>query len=207
MKLALWLATISAAAAQQHPTLPCEFDGFHLDSKMAEVKVATTGYYACATGKCLPMTLKPGDPVVIARAEGAWTCGYLVARKGSAPGWVESANLRQIAADPDPPLSTWLGEWRQGENRIDILPTNQPGKVELEGDAYWHGIGDNVHTGSISGDASPSGNRLHYAEEDVCTVDLALIGKYLLAIDNAGCGGANVRFWGVWKRAQAPAQH
>ena len=31
---------------------------------------------------------------------------------------------------------------------------------------------------------------------------LALIGKYLLANDNNMCGGANVRFWGVWRRAR-----
>ena len=34
-----------------------------------------------------------------------------------------------------------------------------------------------------------------------CTVDLTLIGKYLVANDNDKCGGQNVRFWGVWKRA------
>jgi hypothetical protein len=42
---------------------------------------------------------------------------------------------------------------------------------------------------------------VHYTEDDICTVNLALLGNYLLANDNNMCGGVNVRFWGVWKRA------
>ncbi len=51
-------------------------------------------------------------------------------------------------------------------------------------------------------ETNPAGNHLH-VEDDACHIDLALIGRYILANDNNGCGGANVRFWGVWKRAQA----
>src|SRR5579884_3267914 len=82
---AIFLATL--ATAQSVPKSACDFDGFNIDSQLAEVKAASTAYYACATGKCLPMRLRPGDPVVMNRSEGDWTCGYLVARDGAAPGW------------------------------------------------------------------------------------------------------------------------
>jgi len=172
---------------------------------LAEVAKPTTAYYGCAVGnKCLPMALKSGDPVVISRAEGDWTCGYLVARKGSAQGWVRSSDIRTVNSDSNPPLTAWVGTWAQGENRITIQRSRTSGKLDLEGEAYWFGpLHNGGHIGNISGEASPIGNHLHYTEEDICTVDFALLGKYILANDNNMCGGVNVRFWGVWKRAAA----
>ena len=176
-------AIASLAAGQQSPKTSCEFDGFDTSSKLAE-------------------TLKTGDPVVVNRIEGDWTCGYLVGRKGSGPGWVRSKEIRLVDSDPNPPLAAWAGTWVQGENRIRIS-TKTSGKLDLEGEAYWHGFGDNVHSGEFSAEATPASNHMH-VEDDSCHIDLALIGKYILANDNNSCGGANVRFWGVWKRrAQA----
>lgn len=197
------LAITSSAAGQQPPGSACEFDGFDVNAKLAEVSKPTTAYYACAVGKkCLPMALKPGDTVVISRSEADWTCGYLTARKGGAPGWVRSQDISAIAADPNPPLTAWIATWVQAENRITIERSKTAGKVSLDGEAYWRGSRDNVHEGSIEGEATPRGNRLHYEEgsSESCTVDLALIGEYLLSNDNNKCGGMNVRFWGIWRR-------
>jgi hypothetical protein len=201
---AIWIATVSVAVAQQPPKTPCNFDGFDTNSGLAEIKAATTAYYGCGAGaNCLPMSLRPGDPIVVNRAEGHWTCGYLTARKGSAQGWVASGDIRPVLFDPKPSITAWAGVWVQGENRIEIQISKTPGKLDLEGEASWHGIGGNVHSGEISGEATPIGNLLHYSEgeDNACAIDLALFGKYILANDNNRCGGANVRFWGIWKRA------
>jgi hypothetical protein len=169
------------AFGQQPPKTPCIFDGFDTSSKMAEM-------------------IKTGDSVVVTRMEGDWTCGYLTSRKGAGPGWVRSSDIRLVNFDPTPPLAAWAGTWVQGENRIRIQSSKIPGKLGLEGEASWHGFGDNVHSGEFSGDAIPARNQLHI-EDDSCKIDLALMGKYILANDNNSCGGMNVRFWGVWKRA------
>lgn len=171
-----------AAAGQQPPKAPCVFDGFDTNSKLAE-------------------TIKTGDPLVVSRVEGDWTCGYLTSRKGAAQAWVRTRDIRLLNFDPNPPLSAWTGTWVQGENRIRIQNAKLPGKLSLDGEAYWHGFGDNVHSGEFAADASPAGNHLHL-EDDLCQIDLALWGKYALASDNNMCGGMNVRFWGVWKRAR-----
>jgi hypothetical protein len=203
---ALWVATISVAAGQQLPTSPCDFNGFDTNSKLAEVAApkSTIAYYACAAGKkCLSMTLRPADPIVVNKVEGDWTCGYLVARKGSAQGWVRSADIRLIALESNPPLNAWIGTWIQDENHIRIQSSKVPGRLALDGEAYWYGSNHNGHVGEISGEAVPEGNKLHFVDDsDICTVDLALIGKYMIANDNNMCGGVNVRFWGIWKRAR-----
>ncbi len=184
---------------QQPPKSDCTFDGFDINSKLAEVAKPTSAYYACGTGKCLPMRLAAGDPVVITRTEGDWTCGYLVAKKGSAQGWVRFFDLRPVNADPNPPPTAWGGNWVLNDNRIDIRASKGPSTLALSGHAYWHGGRGIVNDGEFTAEAAPAKNNLHI-EDDICKIDLALIGPYLLANDNNMCGGVNVRFWGVWKR-------
>jgi hypothetical protein len=102
-----------------------------------------------------------------------------------------------------PALGAWVGSWANGKDRIRIQVSKSSGKLDLQGEATRRGVGGVVHTGDFSGEAAPAGIRLHFVEDgaDSCTVDLALIGEYLVANDNAMCGGMNVRFWGIWKRA------
>ena len=181
MKIALaFLATLSIAAGQPAPQSPCIFDGFDTNAKLAEI-------------------INTGDPVVVSRVEGDWTCGYLTSRKGAAQGWVRSHDIRLLSFDPNPPLAAWIGTWAQDENRIRIQNSKTAGKVTLDGEAYWHGLRGNVNSGEFSAEATPAGNHLHL-EDELCQIDLAMWGKYLLASDNNMCGGMNVRFWGVWKR-------
>jgi hypothetical protein len=192
---ALFLATV--ASAQQVPKSACDFDGFDINSQLAEVKAAATAYYGCGTGKCISMTLKPGDPVVISRTEGPWTCGYLVGHDGSAQGWLRTNDLRPITPDPNPPLDAWIGKWIQDDNHITIRRSQD--KLAVDGKAYWFGPNHSQHSGEISAEAETARNRIHY-EDGLCKVEFALITNYLLANDNNMCGGMNVRFWGVWRR-------
>ena len=107
-----------------------------------------------------------------------------------------------MQADPNPPLSAWTGKWKYGENNIAIQPAKQPDKLELSGDAVWHGSGDVVHTGDFQGEAAPAGNKLHFADRnaDSCAIDFRLLGTYMVADDNEKCGGINVRFSGLWRK-------
>jgi len=198
----------SWCAAQDRPKTICEFDGFSANPILAEVATAkpTAGYYGCSSAKdCLPTKLAPGDPIVVFHAEPDWTCGYLSQAKGAGPGWVRSSDIRPVNFDAAPALDAWAGTWANGDDRIRIQTSKAPGKLELKGEGIWHGrTKDAVNTGEFAGEAAPVGNHLHFVESgaDSCTVDLTLIGKYLVANDNNLCGGQNVRFWGVWKRGR-----
>jgi hypothetical protein len=194
--------------AQQAPDRPgtmCNFDGFDKKPALAEVTAPrqAKGYFGCSTGgNCVSTNLAPGDAVLVYRVDGDWTCGYLSQRNGAGPAWVRSRDIHPVSFDRAPALSAWVGNWANGKDRIGIQVSKSPGKLDLHGAATWHGGGGVVHTGDFEGEAVPDGHRLHFVEDsaDSCTVDLTLIGEYLLANDNAMCGGMNVRFWGIWKR-------
>jgi hypothetical protein len=203
---AILVSAVSWCAAQDRPKTLCSFDGFSANPILAEIATAktTVGYSGCSSGQnCLSTKLAPGDPVVVFQVEGDWTCGYLSQAKGAGPGWVRSSDIRPVTFDAAPPLDAWVGTWSNGDDRNRIQTTKAPGKLELQGEAVWHGrTKDAVHTGDFAGEVAPVGNHLHFVESDAdsCTVDLTLIGKYLVANDNNRCGGENVRFWGIWKR-------
>ena len=205
---AILVMAVSWCAAQDRPKTLCSFDGFSANPILAEIATAktTVGYIGCSSGQnCLSAKLAPGDPVVVYQAEGDWTCGYLSQAKGAGPGWVRSNDIRPVHVDAAPPLDAWVGTWANGDDRIRIQTSKAPGKLELQGEAVWHGrTKDAVHTGDFSGAAAPVGSHLHFVESgaDSCTIDRTLIGKYLVANDNNLCGGENVRFWGIWKRAR-----
>ena len=205
---AFLVIAVSWRPAQDRPKTACSFDGFSANPVLAEIATAknTVGYFGCSSSRnCLSAKLAPGDPVVVFQAEGDWTCGYLSQAKGAGPGWVRSNDIRPVSFDAAPPLDAWVGAWANGDDRIRIQTSKAPGKLELKGEAVWHGrTKDAIHTGDFAGEVAPVGNHLHFVESgaDSCTVDLTLIGKYLVANDNNRCGGENVRFWGIWKRAR-----
>jgi hypothetical protein len=175
---ALLIVNCITVVAQERPQKSCTFDGFSADPKLAEVST--------------------GDLMVPYYAEGAWTCGYIQHRDGAGPQWVKSSDIREVKADPAPPLSAWAGKWVNGDGRI-VIEISKSGRLHLQGTAEWHGSQSN-HTGNFEDETAPSGNHLH-VDVDPCTVDLTLIGNHLVANDNNQCGGMNVRFWGIWKRA------
>jgi len=194
-----------AAAAQERPQRACRFEGFGAEGKLAEVIRPATGYWGCDSAKsCVPTKLAAGDVAAPYHTDGDWTCAYIQQRDGAGPGWVKAQDLREVHADPAPLLDAWFGTWANGLGRIRIAPSAAAGELHVSGENEWHGIGDVVHTGDFEGDASPAGNHLHFVESGPgsCTIDLTLIGRYLVAGDNQLCGGMNVRFWGIWKRRE-----
>ncbi len=192
------------AAAEQHPTTACEFNGFGANPKLALTVISSVAYYGCSEkSNCLSMKLHKQQPIVIFRKSGDWICGYVENEDGAAPVWVPANQLSEVRVDPNPPVTAWVGSWTNGGNRIELRPTSDPSKLALTGHASWHGAGDVEHFGEVGGEVTTSGNHIHYSEgADACNIDLTLFGNHLVANDNDKCGGMNVRFWGIWTRAE-----
>ena len=60
-----------------------------------------------------------------------------------------------------------------------------------------------VHTGKMTGELAWQGRRARFmagSGADDCAAELTQVGRYLVVADNGHCGGANVRFDGVYLR-------
>lgn len=168
-------------------------------------------------GDCEPSgTVRAGLPVVVHEVREGWACVWTEDYwKGSGRVWMRADRLKEIAADPHPPLSSWVGTWRlvgakpiptkreTAENdRLVITKSEKAGVLHIAGKAYWDADFDGqpvVHRASVNGMAKPEGNRLRVTQYD-CEVNLKLIGGYLLAQDNLYCGQLNARFGAIWQK-------
>jgi hypothetical protein len=143
--------------------------------------------------------LVPGDEVIVSRTRGGWACGWFQPRRGpETVGWIEAARLDLREAEARPPLARWVGEWEFYRNSLSIRRATD-GRLSVEGQAHWQGLGDNVHVGEVGGQVAPSGSTLAL-EDDTCRVTLRLVVPYLIVNDNGQCGGVNVTFDGVYRK-------
>jgi hypothetical protein len=152
--------------------------------------------------KCrLKSYLIPGDEVIVTRRYGRYVCAWFQPPKGGETvGWLPADKLAVRAVSSAPPTAAWVGEWRFYDNSISVRRDARTGRLRLEGQAFWKGLGDNVHVGEIGGEAAPRGDEIA-VEEDECRVSLRLVGPFLVVNDNGRCGGLNVTFDGVYRKA------
>lgn len=145
--------------------------------------------------------LIPGDQLVVANTYGDFICGWYSPTKGSSTvGWLLSSDLEITAPDAAPSPDKWAGAWSAYSGSHSITIKNETtGSLRMHGEASWTGITGSVHTGNFNGSTKPQGNQVTL-DDDMCKVYLILLGDYLVANDNSYCGGANVRFNGVYKR-------
>ena len=144
-----------------------------------------------------------GDRVLISKRYGPWICSWYQPRKGSETvGWLPAESL-VISSEQNarPAFERWVGWWKYYDQSLNIRRDRKVGFLRVKGDAIWRGLGDNVHVGSVEGSAQPQGSELILVEEE-CRVSLRLVGDYIVASDNSQCGGANVRFDGVYRRGR-----
>ena len=157
----------------------------------------------CASGA----NVVPGDTVIVSKIRDGYACAFYPSKGGGTAGWVPSIqlDLRPLDTSSDP--ARWIGEWSsEGNPRLRF--TSELGTLRVAGNAWWPGPPGThdypaIHEGQIDGPVEIAGNTGHYGEdEDLCEVRFTLLGDYLLAGDNGSCGGANVTFSGVYRRAK-----
>jgi hypothetical protein len=146
--------------------------------------------------------LVTGDRVLVSRTYGRWVCGWYQPRKGGETvGWLLADKLVMTEPPARPAPENWVGLWKYAGQSLDIRRGGEPGLLKVKGHAIWEGAGANVHVGGVEAAARPEGNELVLVEEE-CRVSLKLVGDYLVAKDNSGCGGVNVRLNGVYRKGR-----
>jgi hypothetical protein len=166
--------------------------------------------------------LVPGDVVVISRQVNGFGCAsYLNTRLQATTGWLPLAALRPVPEQRSLPAVAWSGVWQGArilDQKIEISPRSM-GLLSISGSATW-GRADpqrvargGVNAGSLEGQTQAQGNLLAFAEDgdrtlpyeqgdpNSCRVRMFLLGPYLTVQDNLRCGGMNVTFNGVYRRA------
>jgi hypothetical protein len=228
--LALLFLALTSAAAQNKdapsppgaPAAPCQasgapdFDGLRVFNGAAPVPmVSDCGGHGRPADACFTQYLnlaKPsdyqGDLIAPDAAQGAWSCAMI----GGWSGWVPTDRLAPVPATPAITTRQWLGIWvntHVGASRDRLVLTRSPaghGKIHVEGKAYYTNAARAVSYGGVSGDALAMGPFLHIldpAEPPICILDLKydIPSETFRAVDNQRCGGFNVSFNGVWRRA------
>ncbi|ONG52603.1 hypothetical protein BKE38_14160 [Pseudoroseomonas deserti] len=166
--------------------------------------------------------LMPGDVVVVSRRQGGFACAsYLNDRRRLTAGWLPAAALQPLAPPTTAPLEAWQASWygtQAYEQEIDI--SAEGSTLRIGGSASW-GSDDparvergGVNIGSLEAEVRPSGARLGFSSDggertraydeggpETCRVRMLLLGPYLVVQDNLRCGGMNVTFSGLYRRA------
>jgi hypothetical protein len=111
---------------------------------------------------------------------------------------------------PPTPFDFYTGRYkRSGKHSAEISVQRLPdGKLKIEGEAYWVGNNDNIHTGDISGIVSVKDFQAVYTDQNMpCKLTLIFgsdekIKKAIITVsgDEGNCGGMNVTFNGTYER-------
>lgn len=140
--------------------------------------------------------------VVISKKFHDFYCVY--SPSGGSSGWVNEKTLA-IAPAKEVQVTDWIGNWSDGQNKIEIKKDKMG--LHVFGEALWFGatLDDGnqvVHTGELDFRGLPNKDKLLYLakEQYDCGAELINLGRYLVVRDNGSCGGVNVRFNGIYQR-------
>jgi len=153
--------------------------------------------------------LVTGDLVLTGRTRGEFTCvsyhSPLAKTRTWTIGWLSSAALTPVAPMPSPKTSDWVGNWRQGQSYVGgglvEIKAGDGGKLHVDAGILLPTARDS-HNGAFEGEAVVQGDTLTFADsyDDGCRVRMQRIERWLLIVDNGGCGGAGVTFTGLYRR-------
>ncbi len=148
-----------------------------------------------------------GDELIINQRRGDWVCAWYQGAKRETVGWVRADRLQNklslaeaAVVKPD----DWLGKW-DFYKFAELNIKKKTKSIIYEGNATWDGGGGNVHVGDIAGVMTPQANKTFLSdgmEDSACKLELSLLGSYLVVKDNNVCGGLNVSFRGVYRKAK-----
>ena len=141
-----------------------------------------------------------GDELVVSKEYEGFSCAWY-AGASETVGWLESDRLEPVQIKP-PEHQNWLGHWQYNDNEIYLTELKFSDDFLLEALAIWQGDGANIHIAEVFERIyAPQYHSIQITTEDGCFLQLSIMNDYLAAMDNLKCGGANVSFNGIYKKA------
>ncbi len=106
------------------------------------------------------MLIIPGDRVIVSKSFYRFACSWYFGKTGSeTTGWIKASDLDIATPIAKTPIRAWLGNWGYGENSITLTENKLPQTLNVSGEAFWKGLGDNIHFGELDGAGRPKGER------------------------------------------------
>jgi hypothetical protein len=222
LPMAVMLAAAPALAQECDP-----FSNLSREGRSPEMFIVKPGaeqlHFRNAAGKQTAAYLVPGNLVIVTAQQGGDVCAsYTSEAFVATSGWLPKAALEPVTPKPD--RSSWIGDWRLGDEHEIKIGAAGRDRLTIEGDASFGGSDPDrvarggVNIGTIEGrlqmqtegritfsldeDGAPiAGASL--ADTDTCVIEMWQMPPYLIAADNLMCGGHNVTFTGVYVKAVA----
>jgi hypothetical protein len=150
--------------------------------------------------------LVAGDLVALGAKRGEFVCVDYDNGKGDRGGWLPSSAIEPAPLDNDPAM--WLGAWKRVEADIAIEPAKDG--LKASGEATYGSLDPErvkrgaVNLGSFSGPLVLKNGQGKIVDDDSvsgCNIKLARSGDFLFVRDNNVCGGMNVSFSGLYRKA------
>jgi hypothetical protein len=144
--------------------------------------------------------LLPGDEVLVEPGQtGNQVCVRFSDGQQETDGWVPRVRVVMEVTPARWSLASWRGHWDGGyptkqfpwsKSAVDIGVSGL--QIHVTGEAV-NGGANQDHIGDLDGQAVPEGNRvvIHDGSVSACVVTLTLLGHYLAADDDGGCGPRN----------------
>jgi hypothetical protein len=204
------LACVACAQEPAKPVEPenwCRQETFLHESEFQVAEVSRASQLLGDNGSC-PETadcrkggeIASGSEVLVAarRFHGMACAWFQPADEVENVGWIPEANVK--IRTPAPANESWTGAWNdRGHNWLYIDAVPDSPRLHIAGHARWYSGTDVIHFGRVNGDTTPGVAHLNVSEGD-CTVYAHVVARYLVAVDNARCGGVSVRFDGVYQK-------
>jgi hypothetical protein len=143
---------------------------------------------------------------VLGARSGDFVCVDYDNGKGDRGGWLPSAAIEPAPLDKDP--AKWVGDWKRVEADITIAQAKDG--LKASGEATFGSLDPErvkrgaVNLGSFSGPLAVKDGHGRIVDDDPisgCNLKLARSGDDLFVRDNNACGGMNVSFSGLYKKA------
>jgi hypothetical protein len=151
-------------------------------------------------------SLASGDLVALGAKRGPFVCADFDKGEGDRAGWLPAETIEPAPLATDP--AQWLGDWKRAKADISIAKARD-GFV-AQGEATFGALDPEkikrgaVHTGAFAGPLifrDSQATLVDASAVSACALRLARAGDFLFVRDNGDCGGLNVSFSGVYRRA------
>jgi len=140
------------------------------------------------------------DVVFAGPADRGFRCVAYGTRAGElVAGFLATEHLEPVTPERTLDAEFLIGEWRRdAASRIRIAGAGLAG-LRADGAGVWKGP-NTINEGGFRAEFRPGIDPVAILRDDGCAVAIERRGPYLLANDNARCGGNNVRFVGIYSR-------